>query len=294
VHCHTLDAEEIGTAEVDALFVATKVRSRESFAKCDSDGECEAYKSGKKEDTFVANVEHFDLDVSAHVQVFNFYSETDACSDGDSATTCPYAGSDMTLAGKLLGPKGEVLAEIPAGTHNRFPLQLWLKAAGFGLDEQSDAEKDEDEEAKTTFRYQGGVVLVTISYSNRPDTFFFNSMFGQLAETTYEIRCQRVATADFLRRTEPEHFPQVDGIKRVVYNQRGIMFKFIQTGQVGRWSWSHLINQFVMKLGMLALVQTVLDTLWVYILPYLGYTDWSTHVFESVSHTKPLEKEKEN
>jgi len=292
VHCHALDAEEIGSSEVDEVFVATKIKQKDSFAECTSDGECKPYQKGKKEDIFVANVEQFDLEVSAHVQAFNFYSETDECSDGNNTTPCPYAGSDMTLTGRLLGTNEEVLAEMPAGTHNRFPIHLWLKAAGFALDDQSDADK-EDEEGKQTFRYQGAVVLVTISYSNRPRTSFFNSMFGHLAETTYEIRCQRVATADFLRRTEPEHFPQAGGIKRVVYNQRGVMFKFIQSGQVGRWSWSHLLNQFVMKLGMLALVQTVLDTLWVYVLPYMGYTDWSVHVFESVSHTKPA-KEKDN
>ena len=56
------------------------------------------------------------------------------------------------------------------------------------------------------------------------------------------------------------------------------MFRFMQTGNLGRFSWPTLIDELVLKLGMLTLLQLVIDIFWQYLLPLFS-VDYNQEVF---------------
>jgi hypothetical protein len=159
------------------------------------------------------------------------------------------------------------------------PLSLLLQAAGVSLDDKSDLARDE-EEADATIRSHGAVIILTITYSNTRDATFLQAAFGQL-ELSYEVRARHLALASY----KPRVHVQTDGVAgaRQLVKVHGLLFKVVQKGRAGRFSVNALLEQLGIKMGLLALLQSALDVVWLYVFPLLGFAYWADHVYEEVS-----------
>eukprot|EP00933_Yihiella_yeosuensis_P026139 TRINITY_DN20278_c0_g1_i2.p1 TRINITY_DN20278_c0_g1~~TRINITY_DN20278_c0_g1_i2.p1 ORF type:complete len:389 (-),score=52.22 TRINITY_DN20278_c0_g1_i2:36-1202(-) len=310
--CRHKPCRHIPTAEIEAglnvgqVFIATHVK--ESVERC-SDMFClEADREMiQNSDFYALGVEDYVLSISCNAQAFRFFSEDcqnqivsqaspsllqpthlrGTRANGTSSTSaCHFSTANLDADGRLLGPSTsgntKTMAAIPAGTGDSFVLRKWLEAAGVSLEDLSDAPGAAN--AGKTLRQTGLVLVVNIMYHNQPvhrtvSDYFFTP---ELGEIEYDIEVQRVAESDYVahKATVQEN---VDGGSslRELKESSGIFIQFVQGGQLGRFSWAALADQIVLKLGLLSLVQLLLDLFWQHALPFFG-ADYNKQVFNRV------------
>eukprot|EP00746_Dinoflagellata_sp_MGD_P037901 gnl/MRDRNA2_/MRDRNA2_191087_c0_seq1.p1 gnl/MRDRNA2_/MRDRNA2_191087_c0~~gnl/MRDRNA2_/MRDRNA2_191087_c0_seq1.p1 ORF type:complete len:228 (+),score=36.24 gnl/MRDRNA2_/MRDRNA2_191087_c0_seq1:261-944(+) len=194
---------------------------------------------------------------------------------------CPFSTANVRAEGRLLGPKGNVIRQIRPGTEDTFPLGLWLEAAGVSLGAVSDAPDAAHNEAESTMRREGVVLVANFVYRNQPETLSFmpNLLVSEDDSIRYDLEVQRVAETGYHMHQATVHENAAGGSSvRELRTSYGVLIRFVQTGKLGRFSRSALADQIVLKLGMLGLVQLILDLYWQYVLPYFGL-DYNAQVF---------------
>ena len=80
---------------------------------------------------------------------------------------------------------------------------------------------------------------------------------------------------------------------RRVQTSYGLHFKLLLAGQAHRWSWARLVSEIVVKFGLLGVVTTVLDLLWQYLFPAVGFPDYNQLVYRNVQaehHSTPAHR----
>jgi len=303
--CSATPCGRIPTADVQAgvsvgqVFVATHVR--EVLERC-SDMYCvEPQEVVKVKEFYAQGVESYVLSAECSAQAFKFFSED--CSNQElmaqvqpklrgsadgvgtlASNACPFTTSNMRAQGRLLGPGGQVVKDVPPGTEDTFSLGTWLRAAGTQLGGASDAPNAFE---GATFRREGLVLVVTFAYHNQPE---HDSLWEYLAlpkrnAIQYDIKVQRVAEADYHVHRSTVH--ESTGW-RESRTSHGLLVRFVQTGQLGRFSYAALADQIVLKMGMLTLLQLSLDLFWQYVLPRFG-VDYTNQVYSWVVKTTSVE-----
>lgn len=297
--CVGVPCRTVPPAEVEAgvglgqAFVATHIS--ESLESC-SDTFClEAREVLKSEHFFARGIENYTLTASCNAQSFRFFSEE--CHQDmrytkvqpgqgflhnnvsvEKRSACPFATANLKAHGRLLGPGGVVLRHVLVGKEDSFDLQDWLLAAGVSLESPSDAP---DAEPGSTLRRVGLVLVVNFVYTNQPHEF---GLFDHFLDSTspsieYDIQVQRVAEASYhVHKSTVHETSDGQASVREVRVSHGILIRFMQTGQLGRFSWSKFIDQLVLKLGLLSLLQLGIDLLWQYVLPFLNI-DYNKQVY---------------
>lgn len=279
-----------GGVSVGQSFVATHVQ--EVLERCGDTFCFEPQEVLKESQFFVEGVEDYMLSPDCSAQAFRFFSEE--CQNQElvalaqskrlrqgASVVCPFTTSNLRAHGRLLGLGGRVLQDIPPGRDDVFSVRTWLEAAGVHLGSLSDSP---DAAGGATFRREGLVLIVTVSYHNLVDyaTVWDYFSFPDRGEIQYDIKVQRVAEADY--HVHKSTVTESTGWRPSVVEMRtnhGILFRFVQTGYLGRFSFHELIDQIVLKLGMLTLLQLCLDLAWQYILPWFG-VDYRNQVYSFI------------
>ena len=133
-------------------------------------------------------------------------------------------------------------------------LGVLLGAGGTSLEDASEVNNGH------TVRYNGAVIFVKIVYKNfQPMTFNQN-----LSHVTYqyEISALTGTTAKDIK-TIYEKYPNT----RVVQNRHGIRVVVVQTGQLARGNIQAFLLTLTASLTLLAISNTVVDSLAIYVLP---------------------------
>lgn len=269
------------------ILIATHIR--EKLETC-SDTFCRLPQSQlKMSEFYVADIEEYTLAISCNAQSFRFFAEDCHYRDdaqeklqglgapyhlrgrSQKAPLCRFAAANRRLHGRLLGPGGKVIQEIPPGSGDAFQVSTWLDAAGIKLDSLSDALEAPD---SATHRRAGMVMLVTVAYHNHPSERAFWDLFsiGERASVmAYDVEVRRIAEAGYHVSRATVHEDSGGGAStRELHEAHGILLQFELSGRVGRFSWQALADELVLKLGWLTLLQLLLDVFWQYVLPLTG------------------------
>lgn len=170
---------------------------------------------------------------------------------------------------------------MPVGTPDKLTLAEWLAAADLSLEDSFDAQKA-NAKHESTYRFKGVAMLVNIHYSNKERAQLWDSFFGRPPPLTYSITVQHLAETGFKQRQVVREYEEDGKFYRSLRVKHGVLFKIQTSGQAGRFEWSAVLSELVLKLGLITLLGTILDVLWIYVLPFLG-VDYTGHVFKSLS-----------
>eukprot|EP00455_Lapot_gusevi_P057522 TRINITY_DN9823_c0_g1_i2.p1 TRINITY_DN9823_c0_g1~~TRINITY_DN9823_c0_g1_i2.p1 ORF type:complete len:404 (+),score=118.13 TRINITY_DN9823_c0_g1_i2:65-1276(+) len=198
--------------------------------------------TGTDQEYFLADIESFSIRVYHSFQARVFYSET-----GDSY----YSRSSTQMSGSIRDKAGNVIHEFPSNQYDQFDVALLLQAAQVDLGNNVDTEAALDD--PESMRHSGIILLVFITYDNLHTT-----------DPIYSYYISRVPGVEFKTvETEP-----IDALHRANINRHGIKIFFIQSGQIGRFSFQTALIQLVASLGLLSVAGLIVDNLMLYVMPY--------------------------
>jgi hypothetical protein len=197
----------------------------------------------------------------------------------DASEPFQFAFLHSEMAGAFVDAAGAVLRWVPPGQEDEMPVAEWLRAGGFQLGDASDADP------AATFRDEGAVLQVALEYSNAESISVWSWLTGARSDVRYTISVQRIAKSEYKHVRVVPVMPPSPGAppRRLVQKQHGVYMRFVQRGRAGRCSVMSFGTQLLYGLGSLALVTTVIDLLWQYLLPALTGEDYNAVVIELAS-----------
>jgi len=271
----------------DSLRLPTRLQSSLQTSSC-APANCHLnYTETARSTAYIAAVETVLMELHGSVQAIPFAAENPPADKEDHHPE--YADSHQHLHGALLGPAEEVMQSLPKGTVDTFTLRTLLRAANTSLDAPSDSPRSGvSSEHGETFRDEGIILNVDYLYSNTHCITLWwlaLKLVGKAGRChiTYQIKVTRVAESEFEWKELEEHTPTATtGPKqRTVHLVHGVIIHFRRGGKVGRFSPSAMITSLVLSLGCLSLAQVVLDVVWQYLYPLLGWKS-NTHIMEAL------------
>ena len=285
----TVDAAKLSSNALgqDSLRLPTRLQSSFQTSSC-APANCRLnYTETRRTTAYVAAVEEVVIELHGSVQAIPFAAENPPADKQDHHPE--YADSHQHLHGVLLGPDGEAVQSLPRGEVDTFTLGALLQAANTSLDAPSDSPRSGlSSEHGETFRDEGVILNVDYFYSN---THCINLWWlalrvvgaGERCHIAYQIQVSRVAESEFEWKELDEHTsPTLTGPKeRTVHLVHGVIVHFRRTGKVGRFSFSVMMTSLVLSLGCLSLAQAVLDVVWQYLYPILGWKT-NSHIMQAL------------
>jgi len=289
IGCVFWDAAKLSSNALgqDSLRLPTRLQSSLQTSSC-APANCHLnYTETARSTAYIAAVETVLMELHGSVQAIPFAAENPPADKEDHHPE--YADSHQHLHGALLGPAEEVMQSLPKGTVDTFTLRTLLRAANTSLDAPSDSPRSGvSSEHGETFRDEGIILNVDYLYSNTHCITLWwlaLKLVGKAGRChiTYQIKVTRVAESEFEWKELEEHTPTATtGPKqRTVHLVHGVIIHFRRGGKVGRFSPSAMITSLVLSLGCLSLAQVVLDVVWQYLYPLLGWKS-NTHIMEAL------------
>ena len=147
---------------------------------------------------------------------------------------------------------------------DEFLLSDLYKLAGLNLNDFSDVPNHE----KESFYERGAVLQVGINYSNElknkrgTGDITYSYEAQRVKRTGYKLS-QKVAKFDYPGAEEEDP----SAIYRYVEKRHGVYVKFIQTGNLARFSADHLLLQIVFVNTLVAAIPTIIDLISCYVSP---------------------------
>lgn len=283
LRCEDLDADqavvELGTHEV---LVTTLVRKLIQEGNCSKEGVKCNWRTTKVNSAFVQNADEFEMKISHNVYCPKFIG---SCKGTES---CPFSALGSSLPGRLIGADGQVLKEIPIGSNPTYKMKDWLAAAGVNLDNTSDALEDDDntyigegDKKIPTYRFLGLALLVDVSYHGKSGAFM-DYVQGK-PPLTYDIRVNHIPHTLYKRREVLSE--QAPGFtspgRRELLRKAGVVISVSQSGQCARFSLSALLEKFLINLGLIGILTSVIEFIWQFIYPLWG-VDYNQDVYRVI------------
>lgn len=276
--CAEWDFEEVAELHgaSGATFIRTFIEDHHEASSCAKPHCATGFRLNSTESFFIARVEDFPLEVKSRVRATKW--EQLHCKRG---AFCPFAGTVKDFPGRLLGPGGEVLEEIPAGEAPVFPVGRWLQATGIdSLDAAHDKYSYGQHGAKEqkSYRRKGMELHIIVRWSNPGG--FWEHLWGHRA-LSYDLRVDHVGSAT-TREVIQHVFDDASSLhRRTVRKSGGLSVVVDRDGAAGVFSLSLLLSQLGTFAALLGLLAAGLDVLWQYVLPFLGI-DYNSAVFDFV------------
>ena len=248
VRCAIVDEKDavVPAIEPSAMFVTTRLTYVTQTRVCDvnatSCGDIFSREDEVEDDVYFAGVEDFCLRLTHNVQAPIW--------GGNHPDNPSFVGDPETMEGEIIPIKGDpIKSEI--GEQDIFPLRTLLEAADVDLDAIAN---DDDE----TFRWDGIVLVVKISYTNK------DKFFAPAKRIKYSIEPTRIAGSSF--KAEIPREVNEPG-KRTYENRHGIRILFSQSGTIGHFSFQAALVNLVSALALIAVATSVVDLLMLKVLP---------------------------
>jgi len=259
-----------------SVFLSTRIREIYERKECkEDDKKCtNMYHEINRTEFYISAPEHFELKVDHTMFAAKFHAEY----GGNQ-----YSESNMHMDGKLVDQSGKTVLHFPPRKPDRFPIKLLLEAALVDLDTLSQGVEGHEGEY---LRDTGLVLYVTIKYSNAydEDPTWWQYFLSAPMHYTYKV--------SYIPETEYRLFQMMDDPspnQRLLRKRHGVYIKFLQTGTIGRFSFQALLINFVSGLGLVALTNTAIDLLALYVLPwsaYFGNYKYEEYVSPTMKHKK--------
>ncbi|XP_063677400.1 P2X receptor A-like isoform X2 [Bolinopsis microptera] len=208
-------------------------------------------------------------------------------------------GTQRTMRGTLMSHNGSLIKEFNSYERaDRLSLKDIIDASGMGsLDDISDSPNGNNK----SFRRKGCLMLVTIFYHN-----ILSSMLGT-TPLSYTYTVERVPytphrVEEIIPMVTPSYWNSKVPLNSVTAEERytnpqhrllrkryGVHIKFVQSGAIGRFSLSHLLQCLATSMSLITLITTVGDIIALYLLPQSKYyreVIYGMHEDDIVDHTQ--------
>lgn len=227
---------------------------------------------------FIENTEYISLKIEHTMFAPKFFNNNDNTLNNDKKTfedSLEFVKSSRNLHGTLKSQIGNnILKDFPKGKADTISLNEFLQAANIKLDDNCGVFHHENE----TIRERGAVLQVSIIYSNTQNYSFWGDnneieyqyKITRLPETGYKLT-ESVSKFDLKSINDGDdinnELENTDYLYRYLIRRYGIHLKFVQEGQLGRFSWSNLVLHVLSALGMLGLLTLIIDYFAIYMIP---------------------------
>eukprot|EP01138_Halocafeteria_seosinensis_P004396 gb/GECG01004497.1/.p1 GENE.gb/GECG01004497.1/~~gb/GECG01004497.1/.p1 ORF type:complete len:486 (+),score=39.44 gb/GECG01004497.1/:1-1458(+) len=248
--------------QANAIFLSTRItyqasqRNRSEICANMSLASC-AYKEFAHQDFYVADPEFYTLFIDHSMSV----------------PSLDVSKSAIQLGGRLLGTDGKRLdpckpyteANRPcpsfinlgqSGAKDIVPIAALLEAGGVNsLDDVAGTTEDLVGETK---RFAGLILLVQIDYDNY---YTYNPENIRYTYTVTQVSNQEFKIEQLVNNQNDAHE------SRLIYDRHGVQIVMLQTGSIGSFSFAQLLIVLVTSLGLLAVAQSLVNTLAFNIMP---------------------------
>ncbi|KAK3238487.1 hypothetical protein CYMTET_51503 [Cymbomonas tetramitiformis] len=255
--CQLCDEHDVRYPNLDTmqLLVTTHVTEKQQSRICARNATMCPYESPfndtePPQEYFVGGIETYALQLEHSAEAAIFYSET-----RDSKFAASNHEMEGTLYKRLSNGKSVAIKEFPktrASQPDVISFEEILEAAGV-----SSLEESLTESSQRPVRESGVVIYFRVQYFNTQKFFAPSSRFIY----NYHLTAQDAGVTIY----EPVY--ERYGDHRTLVIRNGIKLVFIQQGNVGKFDFPTLLLSLVSGLALLAISQTAVDVVALYILP---------------------------
>jgi hypothetical protein len=258
--CHYWDFIQAQYMMTDAIVMATRASEDNQVLVNSSDGS-RVYSSSKAQNFYIADAEAFTLLIDHGVSTGDASLSGEARSmehrklylthsDANTALCQNDASATTTLAGTTRAASSPCYITPPTVNGMDFlPLSTFLQASGTTLDAIN--------YGGVPFRNTGAIVVVGIEYQN-----FFSWSLRKNISYAYHVSMESESEYK-----QYQAFYDPYPTNRTVVNTHGLYFKVVQTGNLYTNSWNVFLIQLTTSLTLLAIANTIVDLLALYVMP---------------------------
>eukprot|EP00455_Lapot_gusevi_P031187 TRINITY_DN3370_c0_g1_i3.p1 TRINITY_DN3370_c0_g1~~TRINITY_DN3370_c0_g1_i3.p1 ORF type:complete len:461 (-),score=130.75 TRINITY_DN3370_c0_g1_i3:262-1644(-) len=279
--CLVWDANEalFPVDQHESIFITTRTSITDEIRVCGGEGQnvtngCQQpwNTPAPPREYYIADIDSFTIRVQHSFQARVFWSQT---------KDKRFSRVSTEMQGSIRDSNDNPIYTFPFGKPDVLPIKLLLSSAGVALENPADT-PDALVKAES-MRHSGIILLVFLSYDNL-----------KTAEPAYTYYVSRVANSEYkVLQTNQGH----DANSRTVYNRHGIKMIFIQSGQIGRFSFQATLLQLVTSLGLLSVSTLIVDQIMLLLMPhrkwYTKYKFLETIDFSQVTDEDDAKFEKD-